>query len=154
MMFTTMCTATMNQNQQKNFSEEQLRFLRLSQEKALWWEAKGGIIRRDFRDDEINAQIKKVVAIRNKYKIIEKIRNKFYIPTFIQNYIEKRLGFYYDKGDKPCPNPRGDRGAWLSHMVDSSVAEYPHLYEEEALKAMILGLEPDKGYIMHRISFL
>lgn len=34
-MFMTMCTATTNQNQQKNFSIEQLDYLRLSLEQAL-----------------------------------------------------------------------------------------------------------------------
>ena len=142
-MFTNMCTVTTNQNQQKNFSKEQLRYLHLTLEQA----------QRIPYIQTIEVTPEMLEEQREKIRLAEKSVRR---PNFrlwkkwghIRYNFRKKRFTYYDLKDHGF---RDDK--WFRWAVDWGIDNFPDFYEKEALKCLELGLKPYQGLIFRVIGF-
>ena len=143
-MFMTMCTATTNQNQQKNFSIKQLDYLRLSLEQALQVPY--------LQTIEVTPEM--LEEQRHKIKIAEKSVKR---PSWrlYRKWGSIRYDFYKKRfiyHGKPSHGRRGSE-EWFKWAVEWAIDNFPDEYEKECLKCLELGLKPYDGLIFRRVHF-
>lgn len=145
-MFMTMCTATTNQNQQKNFSTEQLAYIRLSLEQAQ--------LVPYLQIIEVTPEMlkKQQEKIRQAEESVKRPSWKLWKKYGGISYDFSHKRFKYE-GFKRSWKTRDKEGEWLTKAVEWAIDNYPDLYEKECLECLKLGLKPWKGLILRWIHF-